>query len=87
MISEYQYYEFQAIDRPLTEKEMDDLGEEPNLGLCSTRLPCVDRGSRDTLCNGKILLPEAAQDALPAEVFAPGLRVTWRDAMLGFSRS
>jgi len=26
-MSEYQYYEFQAIDRPLTEKEMDELGE------------------------------------------------------------
>src|SRR5947208_441456 len=24
-MSEYQYYEFQAIDRPLTEKEMEDL--------------------------------------------------------------
>ena len=24
-MSEYQYYEFQAIDRPLTEKEMADL--------------------------------------------------------------
>ncbi|HVA46211.1 MAG TPA: hypothetical protein VNH11_07545 [Pirellulales bacterium] len=26
-MSEYQYYEFAAIDRPLTEKEMDELGE------------------------------------------------------------
>lgn len=26
-MSEYQYYEFAAIDRPLTEKEMDDLGK------------------------------------------------------------
>src|SRR5436189_2815992 len=25
-MSEYQYYEFQAIDRPLTEKEMEELG-------------------------------------------------------------
>jgi hypothetical protein len=24
-MSEYQYYEFQAIDRPLTAKEMDEL--------------------------------------------------------------
>ena len=68
-------------------EEVDDLGEEPNLGLCSTRLPCVDRGSRDTLCNGQILPPEAPEDALPAEVFTPGLRVTWIDEMLRFSRS
>jgi hypothetical protein len=26
-MSEYQYYEFQAIDRPLTQKEQDELGE------------------------------------------------------------
>ncbi len=26
-MSEYQYYEFQAIDRPLTEKEMEELGQ------------------------------------------------------------
>ena len=25
-MSEYQYYEFQALDRRLTEKEMDELG-------------------------------------------------------------
>ena len=25
-MSEYQYYEFRAIDRPLTEEEMDELG-------------------------------------------------------------
>jgi hypothetical protein len=30
-MSEYQYYEFQAIDRPLTEKEMGELRS------CSTR--------------------------------------------------
>jgi hypothetical protein len=24
-MSEYQYYEFQAIDRPLTERQMDEL--------------------------------------------------------------
>src|SRR5437870_3838584 len=26
-MSEYQYYEFQAVDRTLTDKEMDELGE------------------------------------------------------------
>src|SRR5687768_10277739 len=26
-MSEYQYYEFQAIDRPLTQKEIEELGE------------------------------------------------------------
>ena len=27
-MSEYQYYEFQAIDRPLTEKEMRELRQK-----------------------------------------------------------
>ena len=68
-------------------EEVDDLGEEPDLGLGPALLPTIDRGLADSLCNGKILLPEAPQDALPAEVLTPGLRVTWVAAMFGFSGS
>jgi hypothetical protein len=64
-----------------------NLGEEPDLWFGAALLPTIDRGLADSLCNGKILLPEAPQDALPAEVFAPGLRVTWIGEMFGFSRS
>ena len=57
-------------------EEVDELGKEPDLGLGPAGLPTIDRGLADALCNGKILLPEAPQDALPAEVLTPGLRVT-----------
>ena len=46
-----------------------------DLGLRVAALPIVDSRNRDAVCNGNIFLPEASEDALPAEVFAPGLRL------------
>jgi len=47
----------------------------------------VDRGNRDAVCNGNVLLAEASQDSLPAKVFAPGLGFALKRWILGFSPS
>jgi hypothetical protein len=64
------------VDRAESE-EVDDLREEADRRLRVAALPVVDRGDRDAVCNGKVPLPEASRDALPAEVLAPRSRLRW----------
>jgi hypothetical protein len=68
-------------------EEQGDPGDEADFRSALPPLPVEDRERVDTDFVGNFLLEKTPQDALPAEVFAPGLRLLRKGRIFGFSGS